>query len=174
MGVVYEAVDPRLERRVAVKFLPMQSVADSAARDRFLLEARAASALNHPGICTVHDIGEHEGRPYIVMERLEGCSLRERLAHGPLPMQELVELAAGVLEALSAAHLAGVIHRDLKPENLFLTHDGRPKILDFGLARCPAAGAPDPERTLLTVPGSVFGTVPYMSPEQLRGESVDP
>jgi tetratricopeptide (TPR) repeat protein len=173
MGVVYEAVDQRLGRRVAIKFLPSQSAADGAARDRFLLEARTASALNHPGICTVHDVGEHEGRPYIVMERLEGCSLRQRLAEGPLPCEEVVELAAGVLDALSAAHRAGVVHRDLKPENLFLTRDGRTKILDFGLARSAPGASTDAERTLLTVPGGVFGTVPYMAPEQLRGEPVD-
>lgn len=173
MAVVYEAVDQRLGRRVALKFLPEQSCADGTARDRFLREAQTASALNHPGICTIHDVGEHEGRPYIVMERLEGCSLRQRLAQGPMDLRELVEMAAGVLEALSAAHRAGVIHRDLKPENLFLTLDGRPKILDFGLARPSLGGIADSERTLLTAPGTVFGTVPYMSPEQLRGEEVD-
>ncbi len=174
MAVVYEAVDQRLGRRVALKFLPVQAADAGPSRDRFLREAQTASALNHPGICTVHDVGEHKGRPYIVMERVEGCSLRERLQQGgPMSPGELLELAVGVLEALSAAHRAGIIHRDLKPENLFLTPEGRPKILDFGLASPATGGIGDPERTLLTVPGTVFGTVPYLSPEQLRGDAAD-
>lgn len=173
MAVVYEAQDERLGRRVALKFLPEHAGADAAARDRFLREAQTASSLNHPGICTIHELGEHSGQPFIVMERLEGCSLRERVALGRPSVAQLLDWAAGFLEALDVAHRAGVIHRDIKPENLFLTRDGRTKILDFGLARPGPSAAPAMDQTLLTVAGTVYGTIPYMSPEQLRGEAVD-
>lgn len=175
MAVVYEAVDERLGRRVALKFLPAHSCSDATSRDRFLREAQTASSLNHPGICTIYAFGEHQGRPYIVMERLEGRSLRDFGAQGRPNLSEILDIASGLLEALVAAHQAGVIHRDIKPENLFLTLDGRTKILDFGLARSApgAETASGSDQTLLTMPGTVFGTVPYMSPEQLRGEPVD-
>ena len=178
MGEVYRARDRRLSREVAVKVLPKDVLRDSDGFARFVEEARAASALNHPGIVTVHDYGEEDGQPYLVMEIVEGESLRQRLARGPLSSREVAALGAQVAEALAAAHERGIVHRDLKPENVVVTEEGRAKILDFGLARrsLPRSGKPgDTVETRLreTAPGFVVGTVDYMSPEQVRGDPVD-
>jgi len=184
MGVVYEAEDLELGRRVALKFLPDEVEAGSKALERFRREARAASALNHPGICVLHDIDEHEGRPFLVLERLEGHTLAELLHDGPLPVERVVELCDQIADALDAAHRAGIVHRDLKPANLFVTQRGQVKILDFGLARIATgsadstgSGTPADAPTIvdprLTETGAVVGTVAYMSPEQARGQMLD-
>ena len=179
MGEVYRARDPRLGREVAVKVLPASVSADPDRLRRFEQEARAAGQLDHPGLLTVFDVGTHEGAPYIVSELLRGETLRERLAAGPVPQPKAIELGAQLARGLGAAHAKGIVHRDLKPENVFVTGDGRAKILDFGLARVApepaAAGAESELGTLsaLTTPGVILGTVGYMSPEQVRGEPVD-
>jgi serine/threonine protein kinase/Tol biopolymer transport system component len=178
MGEVYRARDTRLGRDVAVKILPSGFASDPERLRRFELEARAASQLSHHGILTVHDIGTSDGQPYIVSELLEGENLRERLTRGPLAPRRSIEIAAAIADALAAAHARGIVHRDLKPENLFLTRDGRVKILDFGIAKLTApdtsegpAGAAT--ATIHTDVGVAVGTLGYMAPEQLRGQPVD-
>jgi dienelactone hydrolase len=179
MGVVYEAEDLRLPRHVALKFLPAGQLEDHAARERFEREARAASVLSHPHICVLHDVAEHEGQPFLVMERLHGISLRDRLQGGPLPAEEILRIGTQVADALEAAHQAGIVHRDVKPANVFLTDRGDAKVLDFGVVRLrPGAtgtDAPSEVATLekLTTPGTAVGTVAYMSPEQVLGRLAD-
>jgi eukaryotic-like serine/threonine-protein kinase len=173
MGEVYRARDPRLNRQVAIKVLA-RAAADPARQRRLLDEAQAASALNHPNIITVYDVGTRDGTPFIVSELIDGITLREMLARAPLPTREVLDLGVQMAEGLAAAHQAGIVHRDFKPENVMVTRDGRVKILDFGLALVgPRDGTPCGEVETLTVAGSIAGTIPYMSPEQARGATVD-
>src|SRR5712692_2612523 len=178
MGVVYKALDTHLNRTVAIKVLPAEAVADAGRRQRFVQEARAASALDHPNIVTIHDIAEADGQHFIVMQYIAGKTLRQFLAREALPLHDALRYAVQTADALAQAHARGIVHRDLKPENVMVTEQGQVKILDFGLAKLTET--PDSANTLTEGPpqphteeGHVLGTVAYMSPEQAQGKKVD-
>jgi serine/threonine protein kinase len=179
MGVVYRAQDVRLEREVALKFLPEQGREDPEVIERFRREARAASALNHPAICTIYDIGDEAGQPFIVMELLEGLTLKQLLDHQTLSASDALDYGLQIADGLDAAHERNIIHRDIKPANIFITRRRQAKLLDFGLAKLHEPGegelAKEPHRTVaaITRVGALLGTAAYMSPEQVRGQAID-